>query len=67
MMEVNSKWNRETMHEEVRRHWGIRAERSEMVARRNGIEQVAFGIGEEWTYELRVSAGICGWGVNWRT
>jgi hypothetical protein len=51
------------MHEELRRHWRIRHERSEMVARKNNVQQVAFGIGTEWTYELRVSPGIYGGGV----
>jgi hypothetical protein len=66
-MEVSPQWNQEQMHEELRRHWGVKAERSEIVMRRNGVEQVVFGTGAEWTYDLRVSAGVCGGSVNWHS
>jgi hypothetical protein len=57
-MEVYRSWNKEQMHEELRRHWGTRAERSEMVMKRHRIVQAEFGTGEGWMYELRVKQGV---------
>jgi hypothetical protein len=54
------------MHEELRRHWGVRAERTEMVARRHGAQQAVFGTGDGWTYELKVSSEVYGGGVAYR-
>jgi hypothetical protein len=63
-MEVNQEWNREQLHEELRRHWASKHKKSEVVARKNGVQQVAFGIGSECTYELRISPGVYGGGVT---
>jgi hypothetical protein len=53
-MEVCRTWNRDQMHEELKRRWGLRGARTEMIMKRQGIVQREFGAGEGWTYELRV-------------